>query len=106
MTNEIRQLLLDVLLSCRPIGRYTAGHEWTAYEGNEMVQDAVERRLGIIGEVLDRAGVLEPKLTEMIPELRQIVGLQNRVIHGYDAVDNENVWDIVSEQTVTSCSLG
>jgi uncharacterized protein with HEPN domain len=39
--------------------------------------------------------VLEPALVDQIPELRQIVGLRNRVIHGYDAVDDEIVWDIV-----------
>ena len=60
-----------------------------------MVRDAVERRLGIIGEALSRAAVLEPALVDLIPELRQIVGLRNRVIHGYDAVDDEIVWDIV-----------
>ncbi len=98
MTNETRQLLLDVLLSCRAIGRYTAGHDFTAYESNEMVQDAVERRLGIIGEALNRTALLEPNLTERIPELRQIVGLRNRVMHGYDAVDDEIVWDIVKNK--------
>jgi uncharacterized protein with HEPN domain len=98
MKNETRQLLLDVLLSCRAIGRYTAGYDFTAYEGNEMVRDAVERRLGIIGEALNRAAVLESNLTETIPELRQVVGLRNRVIHGYDAVDDEIVWDIVKNK--------
>jgi uncharacterized protein with HEPN domain len=51
-----------------------------------------------IGEALNRAALLEPNLTERIPELRQIVGLRNRVIHGYDAVDDEIVWDIVKNK--------
>jgi len=42
--------------------------------------------------------VLEPALVDQIPELRQIVGLRNRVIHSYDAVDDEIVWDIVQNK--------
>ena len=95
MTNETRQRLLDVLLSCGAIDRYTAGLDFASYERDRMLRDAVERRLGIIGEALSRAAVLEPLLVDQIPELRQIVGVRNRVIHGYDAVDDEIVWDIV-----------
>ena len=98
MTNETHQRLLDILVSCRAIGQYTAGLDFAAYERNDMVRDAVERRLGIIGEVLSRAAVLEPRLVDRVPELRQIVGLRNRVIHGYDAVDDEIVWDIVQHK--------
>jgi uncharacterized protein with HEPN domain len=98
MTNETRQRLLDVLLSCRAIDRYTAGLDFAEFDDNEMVQDAVVRRLGIIGEALNRAAVLEPNLAERIPELGQIVGLRNRVIHGYDSVDNEIVWDVIKNK--------
>ncbi len=98
MTNETRQRLLDVLVSCEAIDRYIAGRDFAAYERDTMVQDAVERRLGIIGEALSRVATLEPALVDRIPELRQIVGLRNRVIHGYDAVDDEIVWDIVQSK--------
>ena len=95
MTNETRQRLLDVLVSRQAIERYTAGLDFAAYERDRMVRDAVERRLGIIGEALSRMATLESAFVDRIPELRQIVGLCNRVIHGYDAVDDEIVWDVV-----------
>jgi uncharacterized protein with HEPN domain len=98
MTNETHRRLLDVLVSCRAIGRYTAELDFAAYERDTMVRDAVERRLGIIGEALSRAAVLELTLVDRIAELRQIVGLRNRVIHGYDAVDDEIVWDVVQHK--------
>ena len=37
----------------------------------------------------------DDSLLEAIPELPRIVGLRNRLIHGYDSVDPELVWDIV-----------
>ena len=98
MTNETRQRLHDILFSCQAISRYTAGLDLTAYRRDDMVRDAVERRLGIIGEALNRAVILDPEIVDQIPESRSIVGLRNRVIHGYDAVDNEIVWDIVQNK--------
>ncbi len=92
MTNETRQRLLDALDSCRAIRRYTDGIDYAAYLRNEMLRDAVERRLGIVGEALHHAEALDPALAEQLPELRQIVGMRNRVIHGYGRVDNDIVW--------------
>ena len=74
MTNETRQRLLDALESCHTIRRYTAGIDFAAYLRDGEKQDAVERRLGIIGEALHRAATMEPTLAEQLPELRQIVG--------------------------------
>jgi uncharacterized protein with HEPN domain len=98
LTNETPQRLLDALVSCHAIDQYTADLDFAAYESDRRVRDAVERRLGIIGEALSRAEVLEPALVDQIPELRQVVGLRNRVIRGYDAVDDEIVWDIVQNK--------
>jgi uncharacterized protein with HEPN domain len=89
MVPETRQRLLDALRSCRAIGRYTAGLDLAAYERADIVRDAVERRVGIIGEALNRAESVDPALAEQLPELRQIVGLRNRVIHCYDDVNAE-----------------
>jgi uncharacterized protein with HEPN domain len=98
MTTKTRQRLLDALDSCHAIGRYTAGLDLAAYERDAMVQDAVERRLGVIGEALHRAETLDPALSDQLPELRQIVGLRNRVIHGYDDINAEIVWDAVQNK--------
>jgi uncharacterized protein with HEPN domain len=86
MTTETHRRLRDTLRSCRAIGLYTAGLDLATYEHAAIVRDAVERRLGIIGEALNRAVALEPTLAEQLSELRQIVGLRNRVIHAYDEV--------------------
>ena len=98
MTTETRRRLRDALRSCHAIGRYTAGLDLAGYEQDDMARDAVERRLGIIGEALNRAVASEPALAEQFPELRQIVGLRNRVIHGYDVVNAEIVWTVVQHR--------
>lgn len=87
-----------MLQSCQAISTYTAGLDFAAYERDTMVRDAVERRLGIIGKALSRAADIDPDLVDRVPEFRRIVGLRNRVIHGYDAVDDTIIWDVIQNK--------
>jgi uncharacterized protein with HEPN domain len=34
-------------------------------------------------------------VTDLLPELRRIVGLRKRLIHGYDSVDDELLWQTI-----------
>ncbi len=95
MTDEITKRLRDVLAACRAIVSFTEGLDFSGYEASLLVRSGVERQLEIIGEALKRAEDADADLVQQIPDLRQIVGLRNRVIHGYDAVDDEIVWDVV-----------
>jgi uncharacterized protein with HEPN domain len=38
---------------------------------------------------LGRAAAEDPSLERQVPALRQVVGLRNRLIHGYDSIDDE-----------------
>jgi hypothetical protein len=40
----------------------------------------------------------DSSLEEKMSELPRIVGLRNRLIHGYDSVDDEIIWDIVQSK--------
>lgn len=52
------------------------------------------RLLEIVGEAASRVPVDERALYSSIPWV-QIVGLRNRLIHGYDNVDFDILWEIV-----------
>jgi uncharacterized protein with HEPN domain len=97
----MHQRLRDVIESCEAIRPYTAGMDFVVYERDRLVRDGVERRLGIIGEALSRAADFDPDLRQQIPEFHRIVGLRNRVIHGYSVVDNEVIWDVVQNKLPT-----
>jgi uncharacterized protein with HEPN domain len=60
MATEMRRLLLHVLRSCQTVHRYLWGLEFVAYERDDLVQDAVERRVAIIGEALNQATNRDP----------------------------------------------
>jgi uncharacterized protein YutE (UPF0331/DUF86 family) len=44
------------------------------------------------GGALGQARHAGETLEECLPELPRIVALRNRVIHGYDTVDDEVIW--------------
>lgn len=98
MTIETKKWLLDALSACRKIGDFTSGLNLPDYEQNLIVQSAVERQLEIVGEALNRAVREDAQLDQSVPELRSAIGLRNRLIHGYDTVDQHIVWDIVERK--------
>ncbi len=65
------------------------------FQDNELVRSAVERQLEIVGEALGKALADAPDLAQMLPEIHRAIGLRNRLIHGYDSVDDEIVWDVI-----------
>jgi uncharacterized protein with HEPN domain len=62
---------------------------------DRMLNLAVVRLLEIVGEAASRTPVDERAQHPDIP-WSQIVGLRNRLIHGYDSVDFEILWQIVN----------
>ena len=57
---------------------------------------AVLRCVEIVGEAASRVPVSERAQYSCIPWV-QIVGLRNRLIHGYDNVDFDILWEIVTQ---------
>jgi uncharacterized protein with HEPN domain len=98
MNNETKKRLVDALEACRAIQQFTAGSDFAAYAANPMMRAAVERKFEILGEALNDAEESAANLTERLPEIRRIIGMRNRIIHGYDAVDDEIVWDAVRQK--------
>ena len=98
MTDAAKRRLLDALTACQAIASFTEGLDFSGYEASLLVRSAVERQLEIVGEAVRRAEDEDAALVERLPEVRQIVGLRNRIIHGYDSVDDEVVWDVVQDK--------
>jgi uncharacterized protein with HEPN domain len=89
--------LIDMLESIEKVERYTAGLTFDAFEGNDMVLDAVVRNLEIIGEAAGRIpATMREQYTQI--EWSRVVGFRNIVIHAYFAVDVEIVWTIATQR--------
>ena len=60
---------------------------------DKMLRRAVEREFEIIGEAMNRIERIDPHIE--ISSKKQIISMRNRVIHGYDKIDNEIVWGTI-----------
>lgn len=58
-----------------------------------MLRRAVEREFEIIGEALNRIDKIDSEI--IITSKKQIISMRNRVIHGYDKIDNEIIWGTI-----------
>ncbi len=98
MLLESSKLLLDIRQALDDIAAFTSGLNQTAYAQDAKSRAAVERKFEIIGEACVRLRDRCPAVFEQIPDARQLIGLRNRLIHGYDAVDDSILWDIVTSK--------
>ena len=58
-----------------------------------MLRRAVEREFEIIGEAMNRIEKIDSTIN--ISSKNQIISMRNRVIHGYDKIDNEIIWGTI-----------
>ena len=93
MTTEARKRLHDIRMAAEALCRFTDGRSVEALKNNEMLQAAVERKLEVIGEAFVQLREEDTATAEKFPDLRQIVGMRNRLVHGYDQLDLDVVWD-------------
>lgn len=97
MTVATKKLLLDVREAGESILQHTSGKTLSEYSADRFFRRAVEREFEIIGEALRRIELRDPSVAARISELRRIIDFRNRIIHGYDTVDDAVVWGITEK---------
>jgi uncharacterized protein with HEPN domain len=97
MRAEEKKLLLDVAEACQSIQARCAGHTFEEYDRDRWFRRIVEREFEIIGEALSRLDRLGPAVADRVTSLRRVVDFRNRIIHGYDSVDDLIVWRTIQE---------
>jgi uncharacterized protein with HEPN domain len=88
--------IFDMLQAAQSVLRHTAGKTRDDYEREELLRDAVERKIEIIGEAARR---LTKAFREHHPDVpwRIITATRHILAHDYDEVDNDIVWRIVTD---------
>ena len=94
MDNEIKKLLYDILQSINRVDNFIGDPKiFENYSNNILLQQAVERNFEIMGEAMSRILKLNPEI--LITYKRRIVDTRNKIIHGYDEIEPQNIWNII-----------
>lgn len=95
MKKDIKIFLFDILDSIEKIEEYTKNISKKEFFDDMQVQDAVVRRIGIIGEAVKN---LPMSFRDKHPNIqwREIAGTRDVIIHDYSGVDTDLVWAIIN----------
>ena len=95
MERDSRTYLLDVRDNCDLILGFVKDTDLEGYKKNDLVKSAVERRFIILGEALNRLKTLDLNLLGNIPDAARIIAFRNILVHGYESISDELVWEII-----------
>ena len=96
MEIEIKTWLYDILTAIIEIESFVDTSEtFSSFQEDLKTRRAVERNIEIIGEAMSR--ILAKDDSIELSNSRKIVDTRNRIIHGYDTVSNDILWNIVME---------
>jgi len=91
---EVNKYLYDIKESICSIENYLGKQRnFNIYMENKMLRRAIEREFEIIGEAMNRINKLKPDIN--IFDKHQIINMRNRVIHGYDKIDDGIIWGTI-----------
>lgn len=94
--HDPRLYLIHIVESADFVASYIEGKDSEAFAADQQLQDAVIRRIKIMGEAVKN---LSQEVRDAHPRLpwRRIAGVRDKVIHDYTGVDVDLVWMVASE---------
>ncbi len=96
--------LLDALIFAQRILEFTSGMDRVAFENDLKTQAAVLYQISVLGEAMRR---ISPEFRELHPEIPyvQIIGMRNKLVHDYDGINIEVVWQVIQKDIPELISL-
>ena len=93
MSRDYEARLGDVLAAIHKIGSYIDGIDIATFKQDDLIIDAVNMNLMIIGEA---ANNIPDEVQQKYPEVdwRNIIGLRNVITHEYFRLNLDRIWDI------------
>lgn len=92
--NRDQTYTVQILDAIQKIEAYTIDGK-DVFLKSAMIQDAVIRNIEIIGEITKRVSSEFKSYHNEVP-WRQMAGIRDVLIHDYDSIDLEIVWNVVA----------
>ena len=95
MRRDPKKYIADMLDGCRFLAELTARKSIEDYRTDRAFRSAVERELQNVGEALRQLHSSAPDLAAKISDHERIIRFRHALVHGYDSVNPELVWDVI-----------
>lgn len=97
MKRDLTLFLEDILESINLIEKYTENMSSSEFSKRLKVQDAVARRIEIIGEAVKN---LPLSFRNKYPDIpwKDIAGMRDILVHAYFGVEINKIWNIIKQK--------
>ena len=96
MRRDLKVYLWDLQKALAEIETFIAGKTFGDYQAERMLQRAVERDFILVGEILSQIRHYFPDTNQRTDHAREITGLRNVLVHDYDRIKDDVVWQIIT----------
>ncbi|MBU0609409.1 MAG: DUF86 domain-containing protein [Armatimonadetes bacterium] len=97
MSEQVKKCLFDLVRAADDIQEFVAGLSFEDYTSRKLVRAAVEREMIIVGEAIVQLRRLAPEaVARLHADVGSIVAFRNRLVHGYDTVDDSIVFRVAT----------
>lgn len=101
MKHNPKKYLIDMLDACRFLLESTQGKTVRDYTTDRIFRGSVERELQDIGEALRQLESRSPDIAARISGHERIIRFRHALVHGYDSVKPQLVWDVIENNLPT-----
>lgn len=98
MPPDVPKWLEDIRDAASYILEATKGQMRDALANDRMLRQAVERNFEVIGEAMNRIGRSDEATLLRLTDHKRIIAFRNILIHGYDSIDDEIVWQVIQNR--------
>lgn len=97
MNKNYRFYLEDIAEAIEKIDKYVTDIDEVQFSRDSQLQDAVIRRLGIIGEAATK---LPTDIRNQAPDIpwKSVIGFRNIIIHDYSNISMGDVWNVIQSE--------
>ncbi len=97
MRNDDRVRIMHMIDSAESLAQFIAGRKRADLDTDRMLLFAIVRAIELVGEA---ASKVTNETRDTVPDVpwTAIVGMRNRLIHGYFDIDSDVVWKTVTDE--------